>query len=185
MNYDRTVIGYHGCSVQTAELVLAGGAFKPSKNDFDWLGSGIYFWEFGLDRAWQWAREHCEAPAVLGALIQLGNCFDLMDTRFTNILAEAANPYIEGIKAAGDPIPRNRGADRKARHLDCAIINFSLDRFAEADVRYQCVRGGFTEGPPIYDDGQGNSTELRQASHIQIAVRDPACIIGTFRPTTS
>jgi hypothetical protein len=163
--------------------VLAGGALRPSNNDFDWLGSGIYFWEYGLERALRWARKrHADDAAVVGALIQLGNCFDLMDTRCTELLAKMARPYIEGLKAAGGPIPENKGKDRGARNLDCAIINFSLERFAEGEVTYQCVRGGFTEGPPIFDDGQGCKTELCMESHVQIAVRDPACIIGTFRP---
>jgi hypothetical protein len=185
VQYDRRVIGYHGCSVETAEDILAGAAFNPSKNEFDWLGSGIYFWEYGLERAWQWARLRYEHPAVVGALVQLGNCFDLMDTRSTELLSKTAKLYITGLKAAGDPIPENKGKDRGARNLDCAIINFSLERFAEGGVRYQCVRGGFTEGPPIFDDGNGCATAICMESHIQIAVRDPACIIGTFRPRAS
>jgi len=40
MRYDRTVIAYHGCDAETAERLLAGDSFKPSVNDFDWLGQG-------------------------------------------------------------------------------------------------------------------------------------------------
>lgn len=47
MKYDRTVIAYHGCDVETAERLLSGEPFKPSQNDYDWLGEGIYFWEYG------------------------------------------------------------------------------------------------------------------------------------------
>jgi len=39
-----------------------GGAFvspgvKKSQNDYDWLGSGIYFWEYGADRALRFAHD--------------------------------------------------------------------------------------------------------------------------------
>ena len=51
MHYDRTVIGYHGCDETVAEQLLDTGVFKPSTNAYDWLGHGIYFWEWGLDRA--------------------------------------------------------------------------------------------------------------------------------------
>ncbi|HEY0093198.1 MAG TPA: hypothetical protein VGB96_02685, partial [Archangium sp.] len=80
------VVAYHGCDAAVAERLLQGEPFKPSANDYDWLGAGIYFWEYGADRALQFAREQTvrgkiHTPAHVGALIQLGNCFDLMDTR--------------------------------------------------------------------------------------------------------
>ena len=74
MKYDRTVIAYHGCDSDTAERVLSGQPFKPSENDFDWLGSGIYFWEFGLDRALRFAEQQkrrgkIKRPATVGAVL--------------------------------------------------------------------------------------------------------------------
>ena len=94
MKYDRTVIAYHGCDADTAERLLRGEPFKRSQNDYDWLGSGIYFWEYGADRALRFAHDQkargkLETPAIVGALIQLGRCFDLMDTRFTEELPMA------------------------------------------------------------------------------------------------
>jgi hypothetical protein len=35
----------------------AGEPFRKSRNDFDWLGEGVYFWEYGHDRALQFADE--------------------------------------------------------------------------------------------------------------------------------
>ncbi|MEZ6088694.1 MAG: hypothetical protein R3C05_11845 [Pirellulaceae bacterium] len=57
--------------------------WRPSSNEYDWLGGGIYFWEFGPERARQWAKEDGE---VIGALIQLGNCFDLTDPGYESLL---------------------------------------------------------------------------------------------------
>jgi hypothetical protein len=56
VKYDRTVIAYHGCDVIVAERVLAGEPFRKSENNYDWLGAGIYFWEFGVDRARKFAE---------------------------------------------------------------------------------------------------------------------------------
>jgi len=48
LNYQRTIFAYHGCDSTVAELVLLGHfRLEPSHNDYDWLGAGIYFWEYG------------------------------------------------------------------------------------------------------------------------------------------
>ena len=98
--------------------------------------------------------------------------------------------YVEQLRKAGKEVPMNLGAnqDLKKRFFDCAFINWSLDYLASlpADQKttYQCVRGSFPEGEPIYNDPSpaGARSAILRESHIQIAVRDPACIIGTFRP---
>src|SRR4051812_47548247 len=45
----RTVIGYHGCRKDFARALVAGtlevANWRPSRNNYDWLGEGIYFWE--------------------------------------------------------------------------------------------------------------------------------------------
>lgn len=185
MKYDRTVIAYHGCDTATAEEILAGGAFKRSQNNYDWLGEGIYFWEFGVDRAVQFAQFQAKmgkvtAPAVVGAILQLGECFDLMDTRFTRDLADAYSAYKKVKASAKEPMPKNQGTppDKKLRNLDCAVLNFYLTALAEGGLRYDTVRCAFVEGDPVFP-GSG----IRCQSHIQIAVRNPACVVGVFRPT--
>ncbi|HVV84873.1 MAG TPA: hypothetical protein VHE35_17535 [Kofleriaceae bacterium] len=95
----RTVVGYHGCDGAFAHELLLGGAeviadWRPSANDYDWLGRGIYFWEDGGPRAWRWAREQAakkgwSRPGVVGAIIRLGRCFDLLDEQYTQMLRSA------------------------------------------------------------------------------------------------
>jgi hypothetical protein len=184
MRYDRTVVAYHGCDASVAERILGGEAFKPSDNDYDWLGRGIYFWEYGAERALQFAREQAargrvRVPAYLGALIQLGNCFDLMDTRFTSDLAVAYAPWAASLQAKGLPLPQNAGRapDHKLRRLDCAVLNWYLDFTEREGQRYDTVRCGFMEGQPLYP-GSG----IFEQSHIQLTVRNPGCILGVFRP---
>jgi hypothetical protein len=186
MKYDRTIIAYHGCDAEIAERLLRGEPFKKSQNDYDWLGEGIYFWEYGADRALRFAHDQkgrgkLETPAIVGALIQLGQCFDLMDTRFTDELPLAFEMFKKVHLQSGRPLPENRGKtpDRLLRNRDCAVLNFYLRWLWEMHARsYDTVRCGFVEGPPAFE-GSG----IRHQSHVQIAVRNPACVVGVFRPT--
>jgi len=185
MKYDRTVIAYHGCDAETAERLLHGEQFKKSQNDYDWLGEGIYFWEFGADRAFKFAQDQqrrgkVAKPAVVGALIQLGRCFDLMDTHFTEELSIAFEMRKHALDRAGQPMPTNAGKtpDKLLRQRDCAVLNYYLSRLEQTQVRFDTVRCGFVEGPTAFE-GSG----IRHQSHVQIAVRNPACVVGVFRPT--
>jgi hypothetical protein len=186
VKYDRTIIAYHGCDVSVAERVLAGEPFKKSENRYDWLGEGIYFWEYGADRAMRFAEEQVRRgkfskPAIVGALIQLGNCFDLMDTRFTEELKVAYEMLEMLHEKAGRRLPTNRGEtpDKKLRLLDCAVLNLYLRHLQENQgVVYDSVRCGFVEGPPAFS-GSG----IMHQSHVQLAIRTSACVVGVFRPT--
>jgi hypothetical protein len=79
------------------------------------------------------------------------------------------------------PLPENGGKspDKLLRHRDCAVLNFYLTWLPETGASsYDTVRCGFVEGPPAYE-GSG----IQHQSHVQIAVRNPACVVGVFRPT--
>ena len=64
LNYQRMIIGYHGCDTGVVAKVLSDeDALTPSERDYDWLGNGIYFWEHGPQRAYDWAKdEKTRAP---------------------------------------------------------------------------------------------------------------------------
>jgi len=196
MKYKPLIIGYHGCSIDVMDAVLRGEkVLEPSNNSWDWLGSGIYFWEHGHDRALEWARESLKRKrkgvgnaAVLGAVIQLGTCFDLLDVRFTRILPRAFRLLKETLDCAGEELPtngdQNSEGDVIMRHLDCAVIKFAVG-LAEEDARehgrevlYDSVRGAFEEGAPAF-----HGACVREKTHIQIAVRNPEVIVGYFRPS--
>jgi hypothetical protein len=155
--------------------------WRPSNNDWDWLGHGIYFWEHSPTRALRWSKEKHAAtrdvPAVLGAVIQLGRCFDLLNEGFTAIVAKSYQELAKLFADTGKVLPQNRGRDWKLRALDCMVINDYLARAKANGTEYDTVRGAFLEGPPAYP-GAGFSRE----AHVQVAVRNPACILGVFRP---
>ena len=183
MRYDRTVIAYHGCGKTTADSIIAGEPFEASENDYDWLGGGIYFWEFGYDRALKWARfqvtrNKFRKAAVVGAVIQLCNCFDLLDTGSTAKLAAAYAAFVKSLPEGTAPPTNSGGApDRKFRRLDCAVLNFYFKALEEAERGYDSVRGAFIEGDAAFD-----GSDIKKGNHIQIAVRNPGCILGVFRP---
>ena len=190
--YQRQIIAYHGCDRKTFEdVLLHGERLRPSERPWDWLGRGIYFWEHGPDRASQWATEKrakgdIQEAAVLGAFIQLGNCFDLLDTRYTGLLAQAWPQLLESLKTTGKRLPENlpggpNDRDTLVRRLDCFVLNWTLERLEKAsDTHFDSVRGIFEEGSPAFP---GSMIHLK--SHIQIAIRNPACIVGFFSPNSS
>lgn len=173
--FTRIVLGYHGCEPAFADALVRGevsvDAWQASENPHDWLGHGIYFWEFAPERAWAWSRK----GSVVGAVIQLGLCLDFTNTKCTELLAQNYESIRKRYQRRRKKLPANRG---KRRDLDCLIVN-TLVAQAEADagIRYQTVRGPFLEGEPAYP-GSG----IMRESHIQIAVRDKTCILGVFRP---
>lgn len=183
--FARIVIGYHGCTEEFARDLLLGtksiSTWQPSTNSWDWLGHGVYFWEHSPERALRWAQEkhgpRGVTPAVIGAVVQLGRCFDLLNEAFTGILGQYHQALAQAYASEGQELPENRGADRKRRDLDCLVINDCLKRLEARGLAYDTVRGAFVEGLPVYE-GAGFSRE----THLQIAVRNPACILGVFRP---
>jgi len=133
--YQRTIIGYHGCDRALVEDVLLGRkCLKASHNNYDWLGEGIYFWEYGCQRALDWAEgiskrrpKMVKEPAAIGAHIHLGVCFDLLDVRFTAMVADLYPLFEITLKKQGAAIPQNEpahGTDRDLvpRKLDCAML---------------------------------------------------------------
>ena len=180
MRHERTVIGYHGCDVSVAERLLAGEPFAPSDNNFDWLGRGVYFWEYGADRALRFAHDQVArgkvtVPVVVGAVLQLGECFDLLDTHYTHELTTYFPMWETMMLESGLPLPENAGdtPDHKLRRLDCAVLNWLFDTYAErATVYYDSVRGGFSEGESAFR-GSG----IQRETHVQVAIRNPSCIL--------
>ena len=179
------VLGFHGCDRATGENILAGKAkLQTSNNDYDWLGSGIYFWENNPQRALNYAnnikdnsyrgKTIINEPFVIGAIIDLGHCLNLTETKSIDILKQGYDILVGTCNKANFPLPSNK---HLLRHLDCAVINtihqFNKDK---NNPQFDSVRGLFLEGDKIYD-GAGFLKE----THIQICVRNPNCIKGYFR----
>jgi len=190
------VLGFHGCEKETAERLLRGEVkhLKQSQNKYDWLGNGIYFWENDPLRAWEFAQERhalaegqqgrIEEPFVIGAVLDPGYCLNLMDRRALAELAVAHDELVSMYAKTGKPLPQNRGRDFGARFLDRAVVEMlhavraELDAMGDEPVPpFDSMRSAFPEGDFLYE-GSG----FQAKNHIQIAIRNPDCIKGYFRP---
>jgi hypothetical protein len=184
------ILGFHGCDQSLVDKVVAGKVeLNASNNDYDWLGSGIYFWENNEERALEWAKElskrtHTKVfkPAVIGAVIDLGFCLDLTDNHYLMELRESYNALKKLFSKSHRPLPKNmkvgQSDDLLLRKLDCAVIEncHSIHRMAD-DKPYDSVRGVFWEGKDLYPNAG-----FKEKNHIQICVRNPNCIKGFFLP---
>jgi hypothetical protein len=172
------ILGYHGCDHDVAEQLIAGKPFEWSRNNYDWLGSGAYFWENDPVRALQWAElvksrtKKIDRPAVVGAVIDLGLCLDLTTQSSLDVISTAHDELIKVIDKAGETKPVN--IDELRRPLDCSVLNYLYESMPEP--KFQTVRGFFIEGGPLYD-----GAFIQKRTHVQVAVRDLSCIQGVFR----
>jgi len=82
------ILAFHSCDREVGLNVLNGADhLRPSENQWDWLGHGIYFWEHNPLRALEYAKKVANGeqkgkstistPFVIGCIIDLGNCLNL------------------------------------------------------------------------------------------------------------
>lgn len=184
------VLGFHGCDRSIANIVINNGTpMKPSQNDYDWLGHGIYFWENNFERAFEWAVEQSQrpnskikTPAVIGAVLDLGYCFDLLDSHYLEELKRAYETLKDISLQTETELPQNKSGrsskDLLLRKLDCSVILTAQELNKKANGKaYDSVRGAFWEGTELYPNAG-----FAEKNHIQICVCNPNCIKGLFHP---
>ena len=125
-DYHRTVICYHGTRLSTALRIANRVADSQwSRQNFDWLGHGVYFWEYAPGQALNFAQVHklqaqqwadptpedhrraAEPIAVVASMIRLGFCFDLLEPTNLEYLLKKFGKYQELVKLSGGILPRN------------------------------------------------------------------------------
>ena len=188
------VLAFHGCDESLKAKLLSGEKkLEPSKNDYDWLGHGIYFWENDPKRAFEYAESlvnnpvranlKIETPAVIGAVIDFKRCLNLFDRDALLLVKNAYDVLVSVNKLFGDPMPQNKKVkgnenDLLLRNLDCAVINTLHEMLEQGDeIHYDSVRAPFWEGDELYPNAG-----FREKNHIQICIRNPKCIKGYFDP---
>jgi hypothetical protein len=192
-NQPAFVLGFHGCDAAIADGIVSGTEpILQSNKPYDWLGSGAYFWEASPHRAMEWAQNmaqrpstnlrRVQTPAVVGAIIDLGNCCNLFDSAALDELCNAWS-VLQASASKDASLPENKGntPDRLGRYLDRAVIEL-MHQLREYNglLAYDTVRAAFPEGGELYP-GAGFTAR----SHIQIAVRDLRCIKGYFKPIST
>ena len=185
------VLGFHGCDEAVVKKVLTGEEFlKTSVNNYDWLGTGTYFWENSPSRAMEFAM-HLQKypnrskgiilkPAVIGAVIDLGFCLDLLDFDNLQLLKTSYKALLSTSNISNFPENKSIGGigDLLLRELDCAVIEtLHTLRKDSRQQPFDSIRGVFSEGEELYPNAG-----FREKDHIQICVRNPNCIKGFFLP---
>lgn len=184
----KLVLGFHGCDELTAKSLLSEKpTFKQSKNHYDWLGNGMYFWENDPIRAWEYVNEaklrnpdKYPNPTVVGAVLDLGHCLNLSENHYKRLLKDAYFRFEKFAIETGAEMPKNKEAysgdhDKLLRPLDRAVIEF-LHATNTDEQQFDSVRGMFVEGEELYK-GAG----FHEKTHVQIAIRNPMMIKGYFR----
>jgi hypothetical protein len=178
LDYHRTVIGYHGTSAAVADSLVAGEPFTHSSGDNEWLGSGIYFWEYAPKQALWWAKRFKKdsQPAVVGAMIRLGNCFDLLDQKNVDALQKAKDGMVTLMKRDNIEIPKN---ERIYKNLDCAVFNYFYQQVEDdGEPRIDTARAAYV--PTDNKKRIWRASWIYKDTHIQICVRSSTNILAVW-----
>jgi hypothetical protein len=187
------LIGFHGCDKKVRDAIVDHQTMMESSNkDYNWLGTGMYFWESNPERAFDFAedlrlhpqrgKEPIQESAVLGAVIDLGLCLDLLEREFIELVRQSyetlqASYVALNLKLPGN-LPAGTSKDLLLRKLDCAVIE-NLHQFRKRNKLrpFDSARGVFIEGDALYP-----TAGFYEKSHIQLCIRNPNCIKGFFKP---
>lgn len=187
LDYNRTIIGYHGTSRQKAEQIVRTQQFTPSRNKHDWLGHGVYFWEYAPKQALWWARKrHNADAAVVASMIRLGNCLDLLDPDNARALRSFHKELADTLAKEQKELPRNRNT---MKYRDCFVLEAYYAKLKDSGTEIvDASRGVYVPTPGASESGDGGyrlweRSWLTLDSHIQICIRPDslkACILGTW-----
>jgi hypothetical protein len=141
------------------------------------LGHGIYFWEYAPQQAWHWARRRYKGEdiAVLGCMLRLGNCFDLLDPENAHKLKGFHDKLLQVLDVTGRKPPKNvRGKKR----LDCAVFEYANAWFAREGENLDSIRAVYV--PTSGKQRLWSQSWLYHETHVQLCIRNPRCILGTW-----
>lgn len=180
------ITGFHSCDKKIGLDILNGKyGLKSSVNPWDWLGEGAYFWEQNPQRALSYAEEcargeqkfkgEIKTPFVIGAIIELGNCLNLLEPTSISIIKNAYDSMKGLFELSGDKMPINKGPNRA---LDCSVIKFVHESNKKTNMlAYHTIRSSFNEGGEVYP-----TSSFTDKLHIEICVINPDQIKGYFLP---
>lgn len=122
------LIGFHGCDLSVRNNIVSDKKeINPSIKDYEWLGKGFYFGENNNQRARDFAENHAsekkiKTPSELGAVLDLLNCLDLLDTEYLRLAMTAYQNLEFFAEKSGMELPINRtprgSKDSRIRNLD-------------------------------------------------------------------
>ncbi len=121
-----------------------------------------------------------EEIAVIASMIRLGNCFDLLDEENVRFLKEQHLAYVAAQNRLGEPLPQNV---RTHRYLDRAVFEFTYAVAESAGVSRTVDTCRAVYVPTDKKERVWEGSWISHGTHIQICVRNPRCILGTWLVT--
>jgi len=113
VHYDATVLAYHGCDAEVAERLARRGAVQGERERLRLAWKGIYFWEYGADRAYRFrpgagrawpsaeGGDHRRAHPARALLHLIGHALQ-------GDLAAGFSLWERSMGEAGVPLPKKR-----------------------------------------------------------------------------
>lgn len=204
----QVVLAYHGCDISIRDQ-LVRGEIEPriSRNAYDWLGDGMYFFEGDHQRALKLAvaaqtrpehllsKQPIATPAVVGAVLDVDRWFDLTTQIGILNFTTASAAVTLAHEHAGKEIPVNKAAfpgdeDLLHRAFDKAVCDMVVEYrklFFEQALSDGNAEGIIASAPyqaarGAFEQGKliAEGSSIHTDTHIQIAVRDLSCIKGWF-----
>lgn len=110
MEQSKVFVGYHGTDADSATSILKGKKFLPSGSWRDWLGKGIYFFEFDAHQAFMITKARKRIPeekvVVLQSEILSENFLDLLIDEDREFIEKFSRKLIDKIKEKEEEIGR-------------------------------------------------------------------------------
>jgi hypothetical protein len=195
VNNGHLLVAYHGCDISVRDALVTGELrhLDFSRNRYDWLGPGVYFFESDMHRAKRFAEASRDNPekmytarpiveaAVVGAVLSVHHCLDMTTQEGLLEFSQAYPLMIRSMTAGNVELPVNQptgpdDTDVLLRQLDNAVFKFIHDvRLDHGAADYQAVRGAFRQGEEL-----APNSGFHAQTHVQLALRDPACVLGWF-----
>ena len=115
---------------------------------------------------------------MVGAVLRFSSILDVS----TQSGIEAFRLAYQSLQASGVPLRKNRRSaptdtDIIVRALDRQVFKYLHEMFADQGLPpVDAVRGAFPQG-----DAVAPTSAIFANSHVQIALRNPRCVLGWFR----
>lgn len=185
------VLAYHGCEEEIGKkLILDGGPIHRSDTGKEWLGPGFYVWESDPMRALEWAsgKSKIKKPYVVGVVLDLGNCLDLLSRKSLEALkkshemlteAKGNSQVLDSHLCDNGSYPISNTTEKiSTSRLDCEVINYlhKKTKNGKSGKRFDTVRGLFLDGGELY-----SGSRFHNKTHVQIAVITDGCVKGFFK----
>jgi len=108
-------------------------------------------------------------------MIRLGSCFDLLDPENVKDLGLYHQSFCRRLAESGRSLPVNVMARKR---LNCAVFEFAYSWLEQDQEAFDTCRAVFV--PTTKADRIWDGSGINAHAHIQVCVRNPECILGTW-----